>query len=153
MTRARGVRSALMVGLAATIGLGAGVTGAQTGPSKTWDQERVASLAADLASAVQDVKTAFRRKRSGTRKDMRTTGFHQLQRDLRAIRRETRELANELKRGQGRDETFPIYRRIQASRGRAANALRRLMVGGSALESIESARDILKQIEPFYGPV
>ena len=153
MTHARGVRSALAVGLAAAIGFGPGPVGAQTGPAKEWDQERVTALAAQLADAVQDVKTSFRRKRSGTRKDMRTPAFHQLTNDLRTIRRATRQLANELSRGGGRDETFPIYSRIQTARGRAANALRRLMVGGAMLEPIESARGILKQIEPFYGPV
>ena len=153
MRRSRSIRSALAVGLAAALGFGSDVIGAQTAPTNEWDQERVTALAAELADAVQEVKTSFRRKRSGTRKDMRTPGFHQLQRDLRTIRRETRQLANELKRGQGRDETFPISFRIQAARGRASNALRRLMVGGSTLGTIESARYILNRIEPFYGSV
>ena len=115
-----------------------------------WDQERVAKIAADLYEAVKDLRDTARKQPPPTAGSLQTRSHYRLLDDLRLIRNETKHLANELKAGQSRDETFPVYRRVQGLRRTAAENARRLFIHEPVLAKIDAARDVLRRLRPYY---
>ena len=140
----RFVVTALLVGIAMPLG-----AAAQNG-GIPWDQVRVTELAAQLHEGVKGLRDETR----SLSKDLgsgRAFAYYRLMDDLRLIERETRYLHSSLESGAGRDETRPTYRRIALLRRDCNEEMERQYVGGPSLVRISRAREIVRQLNPYYG--
>lgn len=115
-----------------------------------WDQERVATLAAELHESVKGLRDEIRSvpRDIGT---MKAWAYHRLMDELRLIERETHYLHNALESGRGREETKPTYARIAVLRRDCAEEMRKLFLGTPALERLARAQAIVEQMDPYYG--
>ena len=78
-----------------------------------WDQQKATSAAESLATSLDGLRTALRQQPSMTL--ARGTGsrsIHRLRDRLRLMESESKQLAQQLGEGRGRDETLPIFERI-----------------------------------------
>ena len=76
---------------------------------------------------------------------------HRLIDTLRLLRSESDHLWKRLQAGGTREETYPVFQRINELRRRAAEDARRIMLTKPVIEEIESARAVLAQMAPIYG--
>lgn len=115
-----------------------------------WDQQRVTELAAQLHEGVKGLRRDTRSipQDAGTGQ---SRAYYRLVDNLRLIERETRYLHRVLESGDDRDSTLPTYARIAMLRRDCAEEMERLFVGSPALEKIVQAREIVKQMDSYYG--
>lgn len=116
----------------------------------TWNQERVASLAAALHESVKGLRDELRAVRPSIA-SMDAWAYHRLVDDLRLIERETQYLHQALASGDGRDETLPAYARLATLRRNCDEEMRRQSLARPMLERIAAARALVKQMDPYYG--
>ncbi len=115
-----------------------------------WDQARVTVLAGELHEGVKGLRGEMR---SQTRDvgSMQAWAYYRLLDELRLIERESRYLHEALESGASREETLPAYARIATLRRNCAEEMRRTFLAATALERIDRARSIVKQMDPYYG--
>jgi hypothetical protein len=119
--------------------------------TRTWDQAAVTALAEELFDAVKDLRESLRRSNDPSIDLGQSDSTYRLLDDLRLIRSEARHLADELKKGAGRDQTLPVIKRIEEIRRDAATEARRIRLQQPTPERIAAARGVLEKIEPYYG--
>jgi hypothetical protein len=142
---ARGIR-AFAIGLALVLAAPT-VSAAE---DEKWDQQQVAALAKQLASAVDGLRDSFRQSQTaGTQPTQQKVRFQVLD-ELRMLEMETRHLALSLEKGAGRDETAPAFRRIEEIRKDLADDARRAYIEAPTQQRIDAARGIWRQLEPYY---
>jgi hypothetical protein len=116
------VRGALVLGL--TLGLGQ-LAGAQ--PKEVgWNQGRATAIAEALGAQ------------------------YTLQEDIRLLKNSSRFLAKQLKAGKTREETRPIYDRMQQIRGSAEENARRTLIPESLMDQILAVGGQILQLQPYY---
>ena len=117
----------------------------------TWDQAKVTELAQAFSKDIQAVKLAYRREPG----EMIATGDrrsrYELKQSIRLLDSEARHLAKQLADGKGRDETYPVFRRLEEIRREAGVHARRTMLTQPTLEKIAAARSHLEGLAPYYG--
>jgi hypothetical protein len=139
------IRGALVLGL--TVGLGQ-VAAAQ--PKEVgWNQGRVTAIAEaladelaklDLAAANVPPDISFSQQRAQ----------YTLQEDIRLLKNSSRHLAKQLKAGKSREETRPIYNRMQQIRGSAEENARRTLIPESLMDQILAVGGQILQLQPYY---
>ena len=144
----RSHRLAVLAAVLATFSLLPTAGRAQT---PTWDQAAVTALAEQLFDAVKDLRESLRRSNDPSIDLGQSDSTYRLLDDLRLIRSEARHLADELKKGAGREQTLPIIERIEEIRSDAAAEARRIRLQQPTPERIAAARRVLEKIEPYYG--
>jgi hypothetical protein len=72
--------------------------------------------------------------------------------DLRVAENSVNRLASRLEGGDGREETYPIFRRIRTLRNDIAAQARRASLTEPTISKLETARELLDQLAPFYAP-
>jgi len=115
-----------------------------------WDQQRVTALAKELAAAVKDLRVDVEKNPDQPPGPARRAQF-QAREDLRLLQYTTRQLASSLAKGEGRDETAPIFQRIETLRRDAEENGRKAMIAEATLAKIAKAKDLLLQISPYYA--
>lgn len=115
-----------------------------------WDSERVTALVESLHRGVHGLRDEIR-STSRTIGSTQSQAHFRLLDNLRLIERETRYLHNLLESGAGRDETRPVYARIGVLRRDCEEEMERLYLRSPALERIRRARDLVREIDPYYG--
>jgi hypothetical protein len=117
-----------------------------------WNQERAASQAADLEAALSGLRTALRNEPSasivpggGSRQR------HRIRDRLRLMENESKYLASQLKDGIGRDETLPVFERIDEIRRDVVQDARRIFLQKPVLDKIDAARGPLEELAGLYG--
>ncbi len=118
----------------------------------TWDQARVTAAAQSLAGSLDGLRDALRRQPDpsmvpggGSR------SRHRLRDRLRLMESESKQLALQLGEGRSRDETFPIFERIDLIRRDAVEQARRMFLQQPVAEKIDAARGPLEELSGFYG--
>ena len=139
------IRGALVLGL--TLGL-APLATAQ--PKEVgWNQGRVTAIAEalademaklDLAAAKVPPDISFSQQRSQ----------YTLQEDIRLLKNSSRHLATQLKAGKGREETRPIYDRMQQIRASAEENARRTLIPEQLMDQILAVGGQILQLQPYY---
>ena len=76
---------------------------------------------------------------------------HELKDRLRLMENESKHLAAELKDGQGRDATYPVFQRINSIRRDAVEDAQRVYLQQPVRDKIESARGPLEKLAGYYG--
>jgi hypothetical protein len=120
-----------------------------TAEPKEWDQAAVTELAKQLAEAAGDLRVSVRRTPPAIAGSQRSVRFQALD-DLRVAESSINSLARRLESGQGREETYPTFRRIRTLRNDIAMQARRAHLMEPTLSKLETARELLEQLAPFY---
>jgi hypothetical protein len=123
----------------------------RAGEPRAWDQAEVTALADQLFEAVKDLRESVRTANAPSIASGQARATHRLRDELRLIRNEARHLARRLREGAGRDETLPVFRRIEELRRKAAEDARRIMLVQPILDRIDAARSVLEKLAPYYA--
>ena len=115
-----------------------------------WDQAAVTELAKQLAEAAGDLRQSVRRAAPSNAGSQRRVRFQVLD-DLRVAENAVNSLARRLESGEGREETYPTFRRIRTLRNDIAMQARRAFITEPTLSKLETARGLLAQLEPYYA--
>jgi hypothetical protein len=134
-----------LAGLVFCLGLAAGA--APAAEQLPWDQKKVTSLAKDLVPAVNDAYQAILPGQLG---DMDPNAFYRLREILRRVRGESRRLASLLEKGEGHDPTWPVFEQLAMQVRNAQELVSRLFVPESLSSKLGAAKDIVREITPFY---
>jgi hypothetical protein len=116
----------------------------------SWNQEKAAAAATELAASLDGLRDALRNEPSpGIGSSERPR--HELKDRLRLMENESKHLAAELKDGQGRDATYPVFQRINSIRRDAVEDAQRMYLQQPVRDKIESARGPLEKLAGYYG--
>jgi hypothetical protein len=115
-----------------------------------WDQAEVTAIAAELPPATQALRVSLRQKPPPTLGQSSRRAFWRLRDQLRSIESSASRLQSALAAGEGREETFPIYRRMIVTVRDAARELDRTPTVKPVEENIQVVAGILKRLRPFY---
>ncbi len=139
-------RILVALGMAAALALDAASAQAQTAK---WDQKKVAQLAEQLAKSVADLREQVRKQPPVDAGPQRKARFEVLQ-DLKMINSTSKQLAADLGKGAGREETQPAYDRLQMLRRDAQEHAKSADVKEPVLSRVAATKDLLAQIAPYY---
>jgi hypothetical protein len=117
---------------------------------QAWDQQKVTQIAGQLAEAVSGVYDEFRKQPPVDISSMQSESRFRLQDELRLLEGETRELARQLKSGEGLDATRPIYNRIGVLARDAREEGRKELVAKPVQERVDRAEQLWAQLTPYY---
>ncbi len=115
-----------------------------------WDQEKVTAITAELPPATRALRESLRRQPPPTLGQAGKRAFWRLRDQLRSIESTSRRLHNALTAGEGREETFPIYRRMITTVRDAARELNRIPTLTPVETHAETVAGVLKRLRPFY---
>ncbi|MEN8182370.1 MAG: hypothetical protein ABFS46_07525, partial [Myxococcota bacterium] len=73
-----------------------------------------------------------------------------LQEDIRLLKNTSRHLANQLKAGKSREETRPIFQRMEQLRASAEENARRTLIPEQLMDQILAVGGQLLQLQPYY---
>jgi hypothetical protein len=118
--------------------------------AQAWDQQKVTQIASALAEAVSGVYEEFRKQPPVDAALMQSRARYRLQDELRLLEGETRELARQLKSGEGLDATQPIYNRIGTLARDAREEGRTQLVAKPVQERVDHAEALWSQLTPYY---
>ncbi len=117
-----------------------------------WDQAEATAAAQSLAAALDGLRDALRRQPDASMvPGAGSRSRHRLPDRLRLMESESKQLALQLGEGRSRDETFPIFERINLIRRDAVEDARRMFLQQPVIEKIEAARGPLEELASFYG--
>jgi hypothetical protein len=128
----------------------AGAARGGAGQPLPWDQEKVAAEARDLAAAVRGLRRSARDQPPNTIASGQAAARMRLLDRLRLIEGESRHLSHELARGVGRDETLPVFERLDLLRLRAAEDARRMFLPKATIDMMQRARGHLEAMRAYY---
>jgi hypothetical protein len=141
-----GTRIIVALGVAAALVIGATSVQAQTAK---WDQAKVSAIADQLAASVADLRDQVRKQPPVDSPPQRKARYQVLQ-DLKMIESTSKQLAADLRGGEGREETQPAYDRLQMLRRDAAEHARSSDIREPVLGRVVATKDLLAQIAPYY---
>jgi hypothetical protein len=117
-----------------------------------WDQAQVTALAKELETAAHALYDTFIKKPPPSVGSMQSQAYYRLKQEVRVLRVEARELAASLEKGEGREQTLPIYdhlmQLVRIAREDAAKTFNTQDVG----ERAAAVRGMLNQLGPYYDP-
>jgi hypothetical protein len=117
-----------------------------------WDQAEVTALAKALETAAHALHDTFIKKPPPSVGSMQSHAYYRLKQEVRVLRVEARELAASLEKGEGREQTLPIYdhlmQLVRIARDDAAKTFNTRDVG----ERASAVRAVLNQLGPYYDP-
>lgn len=114
-----------------------------------WDQQRVTTLAANLAEAVGALYDEFYNQ-PGTAGTGQSGAHYRLKQLLRRVKTEARHLAAAVKDGKGHEETLPIYEHLMEIVRDARIEVQKQFTSGPLLDKAAAVGDALLQIGPYY---
>ena len=117
-----------------------------------WDQADATALAKELETAAHALHDAFAKKPPPSVGSTQSQAYYRLKQEVRVLRGEARELAASLEKGEGREQTLPIYdhlmQLVRIARDDAAKTFNTQDVG----ERAAAVRRVLNQLGPYYDP-
>jgi hypothetical protein len=117
-----------------------------------WEQAKVAALAKELEGAAHALYDTFIKMPAPGVGSMKSHVYYRLKQEVRLLRVEARELAGSLEKGEGREQTLPIYdhlmQLVRIARDDAAKTFNTQDVGKRAA----AVRGVLNQLGPYYDP-
>jgi len=117
-----------------------------------WDQERVTTLAAELAKASNALYDTFLKEPQKTIGSGQAKDYYRLRQLVRLIKVEARQLSDALAKGEGYEPTLPIYNDLMTMVRDAREVSKRTFTSSFVLDKATAAGDILRQIAPYYDP-
>ena len=115
-----------------------------------WDQTRVTAIAAEFSEAVAKAGLEVDKQKGGRVEVGKERAFYEFREDMRLAKNSSRHLAKELQNGKGREETYPIFKRLKTLRNDAAENARRADMPESTLSAVTAAGELLNRLRPYY---
>jgi hypothetical protein len=117
-----------------------------------WDQAKVTEIAKQLTSATQDLYDTFYKQLPPTAGSGQSKEFYRLKQVTRIMKTEARELAEQLGKGAGHDETLPSYESLMENVRRARELGARIFATEDLKQKATAVRGLLNQLGPYYDP-
>lgn len=114
-----------------------------------WDTEKVGALTKQLEGASKALYDTFYKQPQvgGQKRD-----YHRLKQDVRRVRNEARHLADALTKGDGREETLPVYEDLMQYVRRARTNAGHVFTTTDVQARASEVRGLLNQLAPYYDP-
>jgi hypothetical protein len=116
----------------------------------TWSQERVAQLATELKQKTDHLYDVFYKQPVPTIGSSQARSYLELKQEMRRIRNEARHLHDSLAKGQGYEETLPIYNNLMEKVRDAQEDARRVFTSDELIGAATAAGDVMRRIAPYY---
>lgn len=113
-----------------------------------WEQERVARYAAELKLATADLKKAI--DGVGIQNLAQANAMYQVKDTVEMLDTAANGLDHALKKGQGRDETMPRYKRVESLRRDAEEEGRSADIPEAVFEKVFAVGAALLKLRPYY---
>lgn len=113
-----------------------------------WEQERVARYAAELKLATADLKKAI--DGVGIQNLAQANALYQVKDTVEMLDTAANGLDHALKKGQGRDETMPRYKRVESLRRDAEEEGRSADIPEAVFEKVFAVGAALLKLRPYY---
>jgi hypothetical protein len=120
------------------------------GHTAEWNAGEVATLADNLAKAVNDARQAARRLPSPGVQSMQQTSWYHFNDQLRLIAGEARQLGKAVRQGHSQADVYPIYGRMWSWIRDAQGTAKSLMIPQDVQAKIQDARAILDQLDAYF---
>ena len=117
-----------------------------------WDQERVTAIGGELTKACDALYDTFRKEPQSTIGSGQANSYYRLRQLIRRVKTEARHLSSSLAKGEGYDQTLPIYENLMVLVREAQESSQRIFSSGFVLEKATAAGDVLRRIAPYYDP-
>ena len=117
-----------------------------------WDQERVTALGAELEEACDALYDTFLKEPEKTIGSGQTKDYYRLRQILRRLKGEAKQLSSALAKGEGSDQTLPVYESLMVMVRDARETAKRTFTSNYVLDKATAAGDVLRRIAPYYDP-
>jgi len=117
-----------------------------------WDQERVTALGAELKEACDALYETFLKEPEKTVGSGQARDYYRLRQIVRRLKGEARQLSSALEKGEGYDQTLPIYESLMVMVRDAREIAKRTFTSNYVLDKAAAAGDVLRRIAPYYDP-
>ena len=114
-----------------------------------WDQARVTQIAEEFAGAMKDLRKEMQAAPPMTDPTRQRALYVALD-DIRIMTNTATLLANKLKAGEGRDETFAAWRRLDLLRRDFEENARKAMIEDAIMDKVLTAGELLIRLTPYY---
>ena len=114
-----------------------------------WDQARVTQIAEEFEVAMKDLRQEMQAAPPMT-DPARQRALYVALDDIRIMTNSATLLANKLKAGEGREETFAAWRRLDLLRRDFEENARKAMIEDAIMEKILTAGELLIRLTPYY---
>jgi hypothetical protein len=141
--RLRGI-TAIVAGLAFLL-----LPSVALGELADWDQARVTQIAEDLAAAMKELRRGVQAAPALTDPARQRARYDALD-DIRIMTNSATHLAARLKAGDGREETFSTWRRLDSLRRDVESNARKSMIPDAIMEKVLKAGELLIRLTPYY---
>jgi hypothetical protein len=117
-----------------------------------WDQAKVTALAKQLEVSSKTLYDTFYKQPPPNIGSGHSQDYRRLKQEVRRIKSEARELASALDKGDGREDTLPIYESLMEIVRSARDNARRVFTTQDVQARAGDVRQILNQLAPYYDP-
>jgi hypothetical protein len=117
-----------------------------------WDQAKVSEIAKQLVTATQDLYDTFYKQLPPTVGSGQNKEFYRLKQVTRVMKTEARELAGQIEKGEGHDQTLPSYESLMEMVRKARELGARIFATEDLKQKATAVRGLLNQIGPYYDP-
>jgi hypothetical protein len=117
-----------------------------------WDQAKVGALAKELEATTSALYDTFVKQPTPGLGSMQSRTYYRLKQEVRRIRSEARELAGSLEKGEGHEQTQPIYESLMQLVREARDDARQVFTTRDVEERAAAVRAVLNQLGPYYDP-
>lgn len=114
-----------------------------------WNQGRVTAIAEALADEMSKLDLAAGQVPPDISYSQQRAQYT-LQEDIRLLKNTSRHLASQLKAGKGREETRPVFQRMEQIRASAEENARRTLIPEQLMDQILAVGIQLLQLQPYY---
>ena len=139
--------------LALVLAMGGGALAEEAQPSETeeggWNQGRVAAIAEEFAAEMVKLRSEAKRVPPDISFSQQRAQY-QMQEDIRLLKNTSGHLASQLRAGKSREETRPVYNRLETLVKSAEENARKTLVPGMFMDQILAAGGVLLQLRPYY---
>ena len=115
----------------------------------TWDQERVTQIAEEFAGSMKALRKEMQSAPPVT-DPARQRALYVALDDIRIMTNSSTLLANKLKAGEGREETFAQWRRLDMLRRDFEEDARKADIEDAIMDKILTAGELLIRLTPYY---
>jgi hypothetical protein len=117
-----------------------------------WNQAQVTGLAKELTAATDALYDTFIKQPPPSVASMQSHAYHRLKQWVRLLRAEAGELATSLEKGEGREQTLPIYENLMQLTRSARDEAGRVFVAHDVGDRASAVRGVLNRLGPYYDP-
>lgn len=114
-----------------------------------WDQERVTQIAEEFVEAIKNLRKELKEAKAIT-DPARQRALYVAVDDVRIMTSSATLLANKLKAGEGREETFAVWRRLDMLERDFEENARKALIEDAIMEKILTAGELLIRLTPYY---